>query len=115
MTAEMHPQVAEALRQAQQFQSVLDDHMHRTHTETVTATDENESVEVTLDPHRGLTALTIEPGLLRLGAAVVEERVNEALRNAVATATAATDAQDERLVAALAEIAGSLKNSLGLT
>jgi ESX secretion-associated protein EspL len=115
MTAQIHPQVAEALRQAQQFQSILDDHIQRTDTGTVTATDETRSVEVTLNGHRWLTDLTIEPGLLRLGAEAVEERINDAIRTAVAAATAANDAEDERLVASLAEITGSLNNIFGLS
>ncbi|BAX91934.1 YbaB/EbfC family nucleoid-associated protein [Mycobacterium shigaense] len=115
MTAQTHPQVAEALRQAQQFESILDDHMRRTDTDTFTATDETETVEVTLNGYLVLTDIIIEPGLLRLGAEVVEKRINEALRNATAAATAANDAGDERLVASLAEITGTLNSVLGLS
>ncbi|SPM43463.1 DNA-binding protein [Mycobacterium numidiamassiliense] len=115
MTAQIHPQVAEALRQAQQFQSTLDDHLHRADTDTVTATDETESVEVTLDGHGWLAGLVIEPGLLRLGAEAVEERINDAMRNAKAAAAASSDADEERLVASLAEITGSLNNIFGLS
>lgn len=68
-----------------------------------------------MDGHRWLTGLNIEAGLLRLGAEAVQERINEALRNAAAAATAANEAEEERLVASLADIAGSLKNSFGLT
>ena len=114
MTAQMHPQVAEALQQAQQFQSILDDHMHRTNTDTFTATDETETVTVTLNAHLVLTDLTIEPGLLRLGAEAVEERINDALRKAEAAATAASDTEEERLVKSLADITGSLNSILGL-
>ncbi|MEE3067353.1 MAG: YbaB/EbfC family nucleoid-associated protein [Actinomycetota bacterium] len=114
MTAQMHPQVAEALRQAQQFQSIIDDHIHRTNTDAYTVTDETETVEVTVDGHLVLTDLTIEPGLLRLGAEAVEQRINDALRRAEAAATAAGDADDERLVASLAEVTGSLNSLLGL-
>jgi DNA-binding protein YbaB len=115
MTAQMHPQVAEALRQAQQFQSILDDHLHHTEAETFTATDEARTVEVTMNAHRVLVGLFIEPGLLRLGAEVVEERINEALRNAETAVTAAGDAEEERLIASLADITGSLNNLFGLT
>lgn len=114
MTAQIHPQVAEALQQAQQFQSVLDDRIHRMDTDAFTATDDTETVEVTVNGHLVLTGLTIEPGLLRLGAEEVEDRINEALQKAVAAATAASDAEDERLVASLAEIAGSLNSILGV-
>lgn len=115
MTDQMHPQVAEALRQAQQFQSVLDDHMHRTDTGTFTATDETETVTVTLNAQLVLTDVDIEPGLLRLGAATVEERINDALQKAAAVATATNEAEEERLVASLAEISGSLSSILGVT
>jgi DNA-binding protein YbaB len=115
MTTDMHPQVAEALRQAQQFQTILDEHVHRTDTETITVADETETVEVTLDRHRSLTGLTIEPGLLRLGADTVEDRINDALRKAVAATTATNEGDEEQLGAALAEITGSLNKMFGLT
>src|SRR5262249_29517249 len=100
--------------QAQQFQSILDDQMHRTNTGTVTVTDETESVEVTLDGHGWFTGLTIEPGLLRLGAEAVEERVNDALRRAAAAAAATSDADGEQLEASLAEITGALNSIFGI-
>jgi DNA-binding protein YbaB len=115
MTIEMHPQVAEALRQAQQVQSALEDQQHRTQTETFTATDESETVEATLNARLCLTGLHIEDGLLRLGADTVEQRVNEAVANAKAAATAAIDAEHEQLIELVAGIAGSLKETLGLS
>ncbi|OBG62061.1 MULTISPECIES: YbaB/EbfC family nucleoid-associated protein [unclassified Mycobacterium] len=115
MTVEMHPQVAEALRQAQLFQSALEDQQHRTNTETFTATDESKTVEATLNARLCLTGLHIEDGLLRLGAETVGERVNEAIGNARAVATAAIDAEEDRLIELVAGIAGSLKGTLGLT
>ncbi|WAC89807.1 YbaB/EbfC family nucleoid-associated protein [Mycobacterium sp. Aquia_213] len=115
MTAQIHPQVAEALQQAEQFQSILDDHLHRTDTDTFTATDETETVTVTLNAQLVLIDLSIEPGLLRLGAETVQERINDALRKAEAAATATNEAEEERLVASLAEITGSLSSILGVT
>ncbi len=115
MTTEMHPQVAEALRHAQQFQSALEDQQHRTNTESFTATDESETVEVTLNARLCMTGLHIEDGLLRLGADTVEQRINEAIGNAQAAATAAIDAEHEQLIEMVAGIAGSLKQTLGLT
>jgi len=114
MSTEMHPQVAEALRQAELFQSALEGQMHARKTETFTASDEAESVEVTLDGRLCMTGLLIEDGLLRLGSDAVEERINEALRNAQAAATEAMDADQARLIESLAGIAGSLKETLGL-
>lgn len=115
MTVEMHPQVAEALRQAQLFQSALEDQQHRTKTETFSATDESETVEATLNARLCLTGLHIEDGLLRLGAETVAGRVNEAIAKAQAAATAELDAEHERLIELAAGIAGSLKETLGLT
>ncbi|BBZ46745.1 YbaB/EbfC family nucleoid-associated protein [Mycobacterium parmense] len=114
MTTEMHPQVAEALRQAQRFQSALEAQLHLTATQTFTATDESETVEVTVNGHRWLTDIRIEDGLLRLGAETAEKRINEAIRAAVAAAAAAGEAESAQLVESLAEIAGSLQGTLGL-
>lgn len=115
MTVEMHPQVAEALRQAQLFQSALEDQQYRTNTESFSATDASETVEATLNARLCLTGLHIEDGLLRLGAETVAERINEAIASAQAAGTAAIDAEYERLIEVVAGIAGSLKETLGLT
>ena len=50
----------------------------------------------------------IEDGLLRLGASTVEQRLNEALQNATADATASIDADRERLDAVVAEITADM-------
>ncbi|KAA1242503.1 YbaB/EbfC family nucleoid-associated protein [Mycobacterium simiae] len=115
MTSEMHPQVSEALRQAELFQSALVDQQHRRNTETFTATDESKAVAVTVDAGLCLTGLYIEEGLLRLGADTVEQRINEALGNARTTATAAIDAEYDRLIEVVAGIADSLKKTLDVT
>ncbi len=115
MTTEMHPQVAEALQQAQRFQSTLEDQEHRTKTESFTATDEAKSVTVTVNASLCLTGLYIEDGLLRLGVETVEQRVNEALLNARTDATAAVDTEYEQLAESLGDIVGSLKGIFGLT
>ena len=84
MTDEMHPQVAAVLKQAQRLQSLVDDQLHKMSSESFTATDETETVEVTLNGHHYLTGAFISDGLLRLGARTVEQRINEALQNATA-------------------------------
>jgi DNA-binding protein YbaB len=104
VTDEMHPQVAAVLQQAQRLQSIVDDQLHKMSTETFTATDEAKTVEVTLNGHHYLTAAFISEGLLRLGASVVEQRINEALQNATAAATRSIEADRERIDAAVAEI-----------
>jgi DNA-binding protein YbaB len=114
MTTEMHPQVAEALRQAQRFTSTLEDQMQWTYAESFTGTDQAKTVEVTLDGRRCLTGLRIADGLLRLGTQTVEQRISEAAGNAWAAATAAVEAEQARLIESLADIAGSLQKTFGL-
>lgn len=104
MTEEMHPQVAAVLRQAQQLQSLMDDQLHKMNTETFTATDEEQTVEVTLNGHHHLTDVYIKDGLLRLGAQTVEQRLNEAIQKATSAATASIEADRERLDAMVAEL-----------
>ncbi|BBY45044.1 DNA-binding protein [Mycolicibacterium celeriflavum] len=104
MSDEMHPEVAAVLQQAQRLQSIMDDQLHRMSTQTFTATDETETVEVTLNGHHHLTGAFIEDGLLRLGVETVQQRLNEALQNANAVASASMEADRERIDAAVAEI-----------
>lgn len=104
MTEEMHPQVAAVLRQAQQLQSLMDDQLHKMNTETFAATDEEQTVEVTLNGHHHLTDVYIKDGLLRLGAQTVEQRLNEAIQKATSAATASIEADRERLDAMVAEL-----------
>lgn len=112
--AHAHPQAAEAMQQLQRFQSVLEGVADQIGNETFTGTDEDKTIEVTVNGQHVLTALHIEDGLLRLGAKTVERRANEALRNAQAAATAAVSAQHEQLYTNLADIANELKTGLGL-
>lgn len=101
---EMHPQVAAILLQAQRLQSAMDDQLAKMATETFTATDEARTVEVTLNGHHWLTDVFIEDGLLRLGAATVESRINEALGKATAQAAASIEVDRERLSELVTEI-----------
>lgn len=110
MTDEMHPQVAAVLKQAQRLQSIVDDQLHKMSRETFTATDEAETVEVTLNGHHYLTDAFIADGLLRLGARTVQQRINEALQNATAAATQSIEADRERIDAAVAEITAGLQS-----
>ena len=107
----MHPQVAAVLKQAQRLQSLMDDQLTKMNTESFTATDEAETVEVTLNGHHWLTDVFIEDGLLRLGAETVEGRVNEALQKAALKASASIDADRERIDAVVAEITADLQES----
>lgn len=110
MSGDVHPQVAAVLRQAQQLQSVMDDQLHRMNNQTFTATDETETVEVTLNGHHWLTGVFIEDGLLRLGADVVQRRLGEALHKATEEATTSIEADQERIDALVSEI---LVNEIG--
>ena len=110
MTDDMHPQVAAVLRQAQRLQSIVDDQLHKMNNETFTATDEAETVEITLNGHHYLTGAFISEGLLRQGARVVEQRINEALQNATAAASQSITADRERIDAAVAEITAGLQS-----
>lgn len=100
----MHPEVAAVLRQAQRLQSLMDDQLHKMANESFTASDETDTVDVTLDGHHNLKSVYIEDGLLRLGAQVVEQRINEALQKATALASASIEADRERLDEVVAQI-----------
>jgi DNA-binding protein YbaB len=79
--------------------------------ESFTATDEAETVEVTLNGHHWLTDVFIEDGLLRLGADTVAARVNEAIQSAEATASASIEADRERIDSVVAEITSELNDA----
>ncbi len=100
----MHPEVAAVLRQAQQLQSLMDEQLNRMDTQTFTGTDQSGTVKVTLNGHHHLTGTVIEDGLLGLGVGEVQQRLNEALHNATAAATAALEADRDRIDAAVADI-----------
>lgn len=108
MTEEVHPEVAAVLRQANRLQALMDEQLSKMQSESFSASDESETVEVTLNGHHWLKDVHIEDGLLRMGADTVEYRVNEALHNATADATASIEADRERLDAVAAEITAEL-------
>ncbi|ABM10940.1 MULTISPECIES: YbaB/EbfC family nucleoid-associated protein [Mycolicibacterium] len=110
MTDDMHPEVAAVLRQARRLQSLMDEQLDKMATESFTATDENDTVEVTLNGHQWLKDVYIQDGLLRLGAEEVEQRVNEALHKASAEASASIDADRERIDAVVAEITAEISD-----
>jgi DNA-binding protein YbaB len=102
----MHPQVAAVLQQAQRLQSVMDDQLTKMKSQTFTASDETETVEVTLNGHSWLTDVFIEDGILRLGAEAVQARLNEALQKAMTEATSSLDADRERIDSIVTDITG---------
>lgn len=108
------PQVADALHQLERFNNALNDQIRQATSGTYIGTDQDKTVEVTVDGARWLTGLHIEDGLLRLGAEEVGERINEALHSAQAQASAAAREQQMQLFASLTQITGSLIDGLGL-
>ncbi len=108
MSDDMHPEVAAVLRQAKRLQSLMDEQLDKMANASFTASDDTDTVEVTLNGHHQLQDVHIEDGLLRLGAQTVEQRVNEALQKANEIASASVDADRERLDAVVAEITAEL-------
>ena len=51
MTDDMHPEVAAVLKQARRLQSLMDDQLDKMASDTFTGSDEDETVEVTLNGH----------------------------------------------------------------
>jgi len=114
MSSERDPQADEALRQVGRMESLMDGLTRQLDAESFTGADEAETVVATLNGRHWLTGLHIQDGLLRLGTETVAQRVKEAIRNALAAATAAGEAEQQRLVESMADIVGSLSNAMGL-
>lgn len=110
-----HPQVAETLEQLKRFNTLLEDQMTQSDAGSFTATDEEKTVTATINGHRLLTALSIEEGMMRLGAESVEQRINEAIANAQAKATAAIAGEQQQMIASLIEVTANLAKSVGLS
>ncbi len=110
MTDDMHPEVAAVLRQARRLQSLIDEQLDKMASDSFTAADESETVEVTLNGHHWLKDVYIEDGLLRLGSETVEQRVNEALQKANAVASESIDADRQRIDAVVAEITAEMSD-----
>jgi DNA-binding protein YbaB len=109
VTDEMHPEVAAVLQQAQLLQSLMDEQLYKMDHQTFTATDDAETVEVTLNGHHYLTGTFIADGLLRLGAPTVEQRLNEALQRATDAATESIELDRDRIDSAVADITADLR------
>ncbi|MEE6140084.1 YbaB/EbfC family nucleoid-associated protein [Mycobacterium sp. 050128] len=115
MSTEIHSLLDEVLHQTRHIGSALDEHLHQLNNRTFNGADEAKTVVVTLDGRQRLAGLRIEDGLLRLGAETVARRINEAIVNAQADATAASEADGQQFVELLNHAAGSLKDILGAT
>ena len=106
---ETHPAVAAVIAQAHRLQQVLDAQLYKMKTETFTATDESETVEVTLDGHHNLVDIFIQDGLLRHGAEAVQLRINEALAKATTQASSSIEADNVRINEEVAEISAQIR------
>lgn len=106
-------QVDEVLRHAQDIQSAMDEQLHQLNTASFRGTDEARTVAATVDGRQRLIDLSIQDGLLRLGAPTVALRINEAMVNAQAAATAADEADQQRFFDLMDGAAGALKGILG--
>lgn len=107
-----HPQLTAVMEQFQKFTGVLEDQMRQKNTGAFTAVDDTETVEVSINGDGCLTHLHLEDGLLRLGAQTVEDRINDALQKAHASATENFEAQYEQTVDALSGIVSSMQDIL---
>lgn len=112
--ARAHPVVAETMKHMQEFMKVLDGVKSQFESETFTGTDEDQTVEATVDSRHWLVRLDIEDGLLRHGTEEVNDRINAAIRNAHGAATADSEAQQAKLFSTLTQITGALRAGMGL-
>ncbi len=107
-TANINPEIAAEMGHLERFQSALEDQMQRTGTGLFSATDETETINVTLNGKLCMVGLYIDESVMRLGPKTLEQRINEALLLAQAAATEAAVAQYAQLCSSLGEIAQSL-------
>ncbi|KZS75220.1 hypothetical protein A4G29_24055 [Mycobacterium kansasii] len=93
--------------QADVVMSLLDQQVHRMSAEAFTATHQTGAVEVTVNGHRRLTGLSIDPGILGMGAHEVAQMINE-------TISAASDYAEECVTADVAEPADGIADALAV-
>jgi DNA-binding protein YbaB len=120
MTTDYSSAIDDVLRHTQRMQTALNDRMYEINNRTFQATDDEKTVSVTIDGRQRLTDLFIADGLLRLGTETVAQRINEALLNAQAAASAAEQADHQRFFelmdyagASLGDIVGPMQAKLG--
>ncbi|POX87786.1 DNA-binding protein [Mycobacterium kansasii] len=93
--------------QADVVMSLLDQQVHRMDAEAFTATHQTGAVEVTVNGHRRLIGLSINPGILGMCAHDVARMINE-------TISAATDYAQECMADDVAELADSIADALAV-
>ena len=98
-----HPVVTEYLNLADAVTAEFDHYIHLLSTLTTTASDDTNTVAVTIDPNGAITDIWIKPGAKHLGAETINKRLNQALNKATTTVTdakAAIDADHDHEMAA---------------
>jgi DNA-binding protein YbaB len=113
MTTETDPRVTEAQQWLEQSISAIEDEQHRADNQSFKATDDANTVEVVINGKRWLTGLYIEPGLLRLGAETVQQRILEALQKAQSDAFEAGNTAGEQVEEIMGAMLGGLGRLLG--
>ncbi len=74
-----HPRVTETLAIVSSAIADLERKSEAVMSSTTTCMDTTETVAITLNPYRWLTEVWIKPGTSKIGAAALNERLNEAL------------------------------------
>lgn len=110
---ELDPHVARALTLAARFQSALDGTLNQMNNGSFRATDEAETVEVTINGHQWLTGLRIVQRLVdplshRLGTQLLQQTIFDAQ----AAASAYNDAAGEQLTAALSAMSRAMNEGM---
>ncbi|AWV47053.1 hypothetical protein JK2ML_0044 [Mycobacterium leprae Kyoto-2] len=106
---DLDPTQAQTMALLGQFQSALDEQCNRMTDGVFKASDQEKTVEVTINGYQWLTGIRIESGALReFGHAVVADRINEALQNAQGVATAYNEVSGEQLAARLSALSCSI-------
>ena len=113
MTTGAGPELAEVQQRVQRMMSLLEDRVSAADFDTATGEDAAKTVQVTTDGRHRLTKVSIERGLLRLGADAVAQRVTEALRNAHVAVTATNNAAAEQLKAQMVDMAADIAGLFG--
>jgi DNA-binding protein YbaB len=105
--------LSDAQGQLEHSISAIEDERYRANTQTFTATDEAATVEVVVNGNSWLTGLYIEPGLMRLGAETVQQRILQALYKAQAAALEAGEVAAEQLQETLGAALSALDQTVG--
>ncbi len=108
---ELDPGPAQTLALLAKFQSAMEGQVNQMAGGEYKASDNEQTVDVTINGYQWLTGIKIQPGLLKeIGAEGVSARVNEALQNAQRAASAYNEVAGDQLVATLEAITKMINN-----